>query len=426
MADAFKDDAEQTVTIGEYIEGLEAEELEADLVLGGDEGKECTYADGYMKRQAIFSCLTCVPAGNAGVCTACSLSCHDGHEVVELWTKRKFRCDCGNSKFGEFFCKLFANKDSENIENTYNHNFKGSYCTCSRPYPDPDAKEQVEMIQCCICEDWFHENHLGLNSSNEIPRDEEGEPLYEDCICQECAVTCSFLKLYPACIWATLKQKSTAPVSSNEGNVPEDGSSASTHSEKIANNIIVSENLGNCSNTFSESETVPNEKNSFHGESTAKDFNLQKTQACDSNKEPSPKCILEVDINSMSAISEKKGPMFLSKKWRDLLCRCSSCCGFYAREGIDYLIDREDSIEEYEKMAKRKRDEKLQQQEGAELDFLNTLNHVQKIEILSGIADMKNEFQSFLESFDSSKPVTSADIRGVFENLAKKKKQRLL
>lgn len=51
------------------------------MVLGGDEGKECTYANGYMKRQAIFSCLTCTPDVNAGVCTACSLVCHDGHEV---------------------------------------------------------------------------------------------------------------------------------------------------------------------------------------------------------------------------------------------------------------------------------------------------------------------------------------------------------
>lgn len=57
---------------------------EADLVLGGDEGKECTYSKGYMKRQAIFSCLTCAPEGNAGVCTACSLTCHDGHEVFSL------------------------------------------------------------------------------------------------------------------------------------------------------------------------------------------------------------------------------------------------------------------------------------------------------------------------------------------------------
>ena len=89
-------------------------------------------------------------------------------KIVELWTKRNFRCDCGNSKFGEFYCKIFPNKDVENAENAYNHNFKGSYCTCGRPYPDPDAEEQVEMIQCCLCEDWFHEEHLGLESSNEV------------------------------------------------------------------------------------------------------------------------------------------------------------------------------------------------------------------------------------------------------------------
>lgn len=87
---------------------------------------------------------------------------------MELWTKRNFRCDCGNSKFGEFFCKLFPNKDVENVENSYNHNFKGTYCTCGRPYPDPDAEEQVEMIQCCVCEDWFHEEHIGLDSSDEV------------------------------------------------------------------------------------------------------------------------------------------------------------------------------------------------------------------------------------------------------------------
>lgn len=55
---------------------------EAEMVLGGDDGDECTYLKGYLKRQAIFSCLTCTPEGNAGVCTACSLSCHEGHEVI--------------------------------------------------------------------------------------------------------------------------------------------------------------------------------------------------------------------------------------------------------------------------------------------------------------------------------------------------------
>lgn len=87
---------------------------------------------------------------------------------MELWTKRNFRCDCGNSKFGEFFCKILASKDAENSNNVYNHNFKSTYCTCNLPYPDPNAEEQVEMIQCCICEDWFHEEHIGLSSTDKV------------------------------------------------------------------------------------------------------------------------------------------------------------------------------------------------------------------------------------------------------------------
>ncbi|XP_058076403.1 uncharacterized protein LOC131224988 [Magnolia sinica] len=74
---------------------------------------------------------------------------------------------------------------------------------------------------------------------------------------------------------------------------------------------------------------------------------------------------------------------------------CNACTKFYVQKGIGYLID-EDSIEEYEKVAKEKRKEKLEQQEGMELNFLSKLGHVQKIETLNGIADMKNELRSFM------------------------------
>ncbi|XP_062228958.1 uncharacterized protein LOC133926837 [Phragmites australis] len=404
-SDAFADEAESTVTIGEYIEGIEAEELEADLVLGGDDGKECTYGDGYLKRQAVFSCLTCVPDGVAGVCTACSLACHDGHEVVELWTKRKFRCDCGNSKFGGHLCKLCPEKDSENPANSYNHNFKGSYCTCGRPYPDPEAKEQIEMMQCCLCEDWFHENHIGLNSVEEIPRDEEGEPLYEDFICHKCSPVCYFLKLYPDTIWASSTQNSTSQADKNDSNVTE-GPLGHSNVEKHENGAIL-DHMGIEKTTIEDNCT--------------KDVTVPEKANLDSSGRD---CKIGMDINTKSVDSEKSMPFFMSKGWRDTLCRCKTCTNFYTEQGIAYLIDKEDSIDEYEKIAKQKREKKLEQQEGAETNFLNSLNHVQKIEILSGINDMKNEFQSFLESFDSSKPVTSEDIRAVFENLTKKK-QRL-
>nr|GMD11796.1 putative E3 ubiquitin-protein ligase UBR7 [Ipomoea batatas] len=330
MTDAFEEEAEPTVSIGEYLKDVEEQELEADLVLGGDEGKECTYNNGYMKRQAIFSCLTCTPDGNAGVCTACSLSCHDGHEIVELWTKRNFRCDCGNSKFGEFFCKLLASKDVENPQNLYNHNFRGLYCTCGRPYPDPDAEEQAEMIQCCVCEDWFHEEHLGLESSDmQVPRDEEGEPIYEEFICQGCASVCSFLMLYPPTVFASVPQKTAT---------------SSLKEKEVAENLLLGKGI--------------DEEND--GKTTT--------------------------MNHCNGVAGSK-----------------------------------DTIAEYEAMAKQKR-EQLEQQQSSE--FLSKLGHIEKMEILTGIADIKNELHSYLVCFlNDTFAVTSADIHQVFENLAKKRKR---
>lgn len=78
-----------------------------------------------MKRQALYSCMTCKQNDeHAGVCFACSIHCHDGHDVVELYTKRHFRCDCGNSKFksacaleevGRFIAVLTVDENYKNF-----------------------------------------------------------------------------------------------------------------------------------------------------------------------------------------------------------------------------------------------------------------------------------------------------------------------
>lgn len=105
--------------------------------------------------------MTCVPESKekaekrAGVCLACSYKCHDGHDLIELYTKRNFRCDCGTYKILAIRCKLDANKMEDNDKNTYNQNFSGVYCVCHRPYPDEQDDIQDEMIQCVFCEDWY-------------------------------------------------------------------------------------------------------------------------------------------------------------------------------------------------------------------------------------------------------------------------------
>ena len=57
-------------------------------------------------RQRVYVCKTCTPPGSgrvAGVCYSCSISCHGDHDVIELYEKRDFICDCGNAKFHRAF-----------------------------------------------------------------------------------------------------------------------------------------------------------------------------------------------------------------------------------------------------------------------------------------------------------------------------------
>ncbi len=76
-----------------------------------------------MDRQPLYSCLTCTDTSQtaegasapsapsassanrnvrAGVCLACSLECHDGHNLVELYTKRYSLAFVASFSFSSF------------------------------------------------------------------------------------------------------------------------------------------------------------------------------------------------------------------------------------------------------------------------------------------------------------------------------------
>jgi E3 ubiquitin-protein ligase UBR7 len=99
------------------------------------------------------------------------------HKLVELWTKRSFRCDCpthpvatsdaediirseskmeaatssGSSRRRR--CNLHPadqQPQSANENNVYSKNFKGEFCRCGRAY-DPETEEEA-MLNCIACE----------------------------------------------------------------------------------------------------------------------------------------------------------------------------------------------------------------------------------------------------------------------------------
>ena len=101
-----------------------------------------------------------------GFCIGCMYHCHEGHDVIELYSKLDFRCDCGNGRM-PLACKLFNEKlDYENQNNFYNQNFFDCYCYCKKPH----SFEYIEnyMIECYQCEDWFHNHHLSPKLSDQV------------------------------------------------------------------------------------------------------------------------------------------------------------------------------------------------------------------------------------------------------------------
>ncbi|KAI0399572.1 hypothetical protein F4802DRAFT_32849 [Xylaria palmicola] len=143
--------------------------------------KNCTGPLGSL-RQNIYACLTCNPPpanpdgpfNAAGICYSCSVQCHGEHELVEIFQKRNFTCDCGTTRFKpDQPCTLRINPDTDtrghvhseqpDPNNKYNQNFRNRFCACSIDYR-PDEQKGT-MFQCLglgthetggCGEDWYH------------------------------------------------------------------------------------------------------------------------------------------------------------------------------------------------------------------------------------------------------------------------------
>ncbi|KAL2312999.1 Protein mlo2 [Schizosaccharomyces pombe] len=170
------------LTVKQYVEQQRELEREAREVLPYS-FDTCTYSMGYLK-QPLYACLTCQKASGSlnAVCYSCSISCHADHDLVDLFNKRHFRCDCGTTRTHSIPCNLRKSVDECGSENDYNHNFEGRFCICDTVY-NPETEEGT-MFQCILCEDWFHEKCLQkTNKGIEIPDAETFEWL----VCSECS-----------------------------------------------------------------------------------------------------------------------------------------------------------------------------------------------------------------------------------------------
>ncbi|MBW0495721.1 hypothetical protein O181_035436 [Austropuccinia psidii MF-1] len=196
MSSGSYNESAQPVTISEIIQQQSSLESEAAEVLPFDITR-CSRPLGPL-RQSIYSCLTCNPIGDgdshvrAGLCVACSVSCHVDHQLVELCVRRHFQCDCGTSRCGPGKCQLnpISMPDDE-LEysaapsNKYDKNFDGHFCICERGKQYDPETETDDMYQCLACEDWRHSSCLGPHPD---PDD------WDAFICAECVKTNRILR----------------------------------------------------------------------------------------------------------------------------------------------------------------------------------------------------------------------------------------
>ncbi|CAF89530.1 unnamed protein product, partial [Tetraodon nigroviridis] len=363
---------EQTVSLVDVLEEDEELEEEASAVLGGSDSDHCSYPQGYVKRQALYACNTCTPKGGepTGVCLACSYKCHEGHDLFELYTKRSFRCDCGNEKFAELKCKLFPEKDSVNSLNKYSQNFFGLYCTCSRPYPDPDDQVEDEMIQCVVCEDWLHGRHLG----RVVP---DGVELLE-MICESCMNRNTFLWTYAA-------------------------------------HLAVS----GADRQVKKETTADGSKTDFPDEAEKRED--VAPPSCKRSREEAGSCRLK-ELAGLGRTTVHAGAVFWPSSWRSKLCTCHSCQESLSAGGLSFLLDDSDTVLAYEN--KGKSSEETRQHDPL-MTALDSLNRVQQLEIIHGYNDMKSDLKDFLQTFAAEgKVVTPEDIHQFFEQQQSRKRQR--
>ncbi|CAI8011601.1 Putative E3 ubiquitin-protein ligase UBR7 [Geodia barretti] len=366
MSAVEREDEDTVVSLQDVLEENRQLEETANAVLGPSDDSSCTYSKGYVDRQALYSCATCSRASGdeklAGICLACSLHCHEGHDLYELYTKRRFRCDCGNSMFPSTSpCTLCAEKTPLNPRNKYNHNFSGLYCTCNRPYPDPDDEVEDEMIQCCVCEDWFHSRHLGG----------EGPPEgYEEMVCGGCMAAHRFLESYRLAPVVTVMSEQ-----GEEGEVEKERKGVEEEKRGAEEKGDVGEDGLNVSTT---------------GEGAV------AGGSCDRSHDQS--CELERRRNRSRAVGvsgARGGTGFFASSWRSQLCRCTPCMSLYREADCLYLLEEADTISSYEARA----GSLPSSHESAMTAFSSTLDRVHQVEAIHQYNDMKTELVDFLKGF---------------------------
>ncbi|KAI6204390.1 hypothetical protein M3Y94_00668800 [Aphelenchoides besseyi] len=382
------------------------EEEETERMINGPLSMVCTYPEGYKERQAVYSCLTCQKETGkiAGVCYACSENCHSDHDIIQLYTKRNFCCDCGNSKFNKK-CKLFEEKIDVNRKNTYSHNYRDQYCTCNKTYPPPedDPMYAAEMYQCIGCEDWFHAVHLGLEDKI---FDEDGVEVF----CMECVKKFPFVRPY-AQVYLREFERLNGPISQQKDKKIEE---AKTSKEPIDEN----QNGTSSQQSTSMFENKSNKTTTDDPNQSAKSFESRRNLIIIDNRESTLDSTTKCYYREIQTSEEpsNKSLWFATCDWRMMLCRCQQCKRMYEDYECEYLLEDADTLTHYLNMNAAELEKNRRAPEEEIFDEVAKRTNVDVAHsVVAEVAVLKRKLTDFMNDMaKQDKIVTKDDVQRFF------------
>ncbi|KAL8725806.1 MAG: hypothetical protein Q9166_007137 [cf. Caloplaca sp. 2 TL-2023] len=471
-------DSHDSQTASEFIDSqlqLEADAREA-LPYAFD---HCTQPLGPL-RQNLFSCLTCNPPPKspsdpytaAAVCYSCSIACHGEHELVELFNKRNFTCDCGTTRLPATSPCTLRIDPATGVKgpvhsqpaaegNTYNQNFRNRFCGCGELY---DAHtEKGTMFQCLglagekeggCGEDWWHpECVLGLgrhwsrdkkpkyvsesgldqlgdileetaddngeqhNEDEDLPPGFPAEDDFETFICYKCVDANPWIKRYAGStgfLPPVPKANSQLPGDLQEAGSPEP--SIGNHVAKSADQETV-EATPNGPAGITEPRPILDARppsTSFKRKAEDEEITESLTLAKKTKLETNQNCyydgLPEAKVGHLS--------IFLKEDFRDHFCRCAKCYPNLRKH--PQLLEKEQSHEP--PLSEEEENGRGSVGTGSLLDrgeaALNNVDRVRAIEGVMVYNHLKDKVKSFLQPFaESGQAVGAEDIKAYFEKL---------
>ncbi|XAO24080.1 hypothetical protein I312_102870 [Cryptococcus bacillisporus CA1280] len=385
---------------------------------------ECSYSKGYL-RQSVWSCLDC---GEKGVCYGCSISCHSEHRLVELWTKRSFRCDCptvsmqAEQSSGSKRRKCVLNRPEiqpslPNEKNRYSKNFQGKFCRCGRDY-DPETEKEA-MLCCLGCEDWFHETCLNLRQPADT-RSNLPQPLATDAQFPTPATASGGA----SSVLATEEGEEEEEEEDEQVLIPSDSYDSLICGECVLSNPFLTSQAGK------EGFMIIEPRGSSWaviGRSIRQDdeaeVGLGEKRGPEENKETSKRIKLddrsdarEGDVSTDNEKRKGKGDVFLAHGVRN---RLKFQLDMDTISSLPFPLEDE---EIYEPPQDEEQEETIDE---ATSRVVSSLPRIQAIEALHGYQRLKEQLNDMLRSHvQSGKTVSKEDIEELFEKLKATRERR--